>query len=218
MIQQGRVTVNGHKVTELGTRASSRDRILVDGKPLTPPRDALVLALNKPPGVVTSARDPEGRATVLDLVPRQFGRVYPVGRLDLPSTGLLLLTNDGELAARVMHPRHHVPRVYRVKVRGTPDDAALARLRRGVKLRDGKTAPAEVVVERALPTKSWLRLTVHEGRQHLVRRICEAVGHPVEKLQRVAVGPIRIGALGLGELRVLRPGEVTALRRSVGLR
>ena len=204
--------VNGRTVTELGTRATPSDRITVDGRPLPRPPHLVYVLLNKPAGVVTTAHDPEGRPRVVDLVPRQMGRLFPVGRLDLPSTGLLLLTNDGALAARLMHPRFHVPRTYRVKVAGLPDETALGRLRRGIRLEEGRTAPAHVTVEKALPTKTWLRLTVHEGRSHLVRRMCDAIGHPAEKLQRIAFGPIRLGALPLGEFRLLTPQEVRALR------
>ncbi len=207
--------VNGRTVTELGTRATPDDRISLDGKPLARTRAPIYVALHKPAGVVTTLRDPEGRPTVRALLPRDLPRVFPVGRLDVQSTGLLLLTNDGELAARLTHPRHHVARVYRVKVRGKLDERALARLRRGVRLDDGPTGPAEVTVEKELPTKSWLRITVHEGRRHLVRRMCHAVGHGAEKLQRIAIGPLELGHLGLGASRMLTPGEVRALRRAV---
>ncbi len=205
-------------MTELGTRARPTDKILVDGKPLPQREDRLHLAINKPPGIVTTVRDPEGRPTVMDLLPRRFVRVFPVGRLDLQSSGLLLLTNDGELAARLTHPRYHVPRTYRVKVSGVADERTLERIRRGVRLPEGRTGPAEVTVERALPTKTWLRITVHEGRTHLIRKLCEAVGHSVEKLQRIRIGTLLLGSLPLGGVRVLRDGEVHALRHSVGLR
>ena len=171
--------------------------------------------VHKPAGVVTTLRDPEGRLTIRTLLPRGLPRVFPVGRLDVRSTGLVLLTNDGELAEGLMHPRHHVARVYRVKVGGTPDARALARLQRGIRLDDGATAPAEVVIERSLPTKTWLRITVHEGRHHLVRRLCEAIGHRAEKLQRVALGPLRLGKLPPGAARVLVASEVRALRHAV---
>jgi pseudouridine synthase len=172
--------------------------------------------VHKPVGVVTTAHDPEGRPTVMDLVPRELGRLFPVGRLDVQSSGLLLLTNDGALAARVTHPRHHVPRVYRVKVSGLLDEGALARLRRGVRLEDGPTGPIDIVVERALPTKTWLRMTVHEGRTHLVRRLCAAVGHSAEKLQRVALGPLVLGHLRLGTFRLLTDREIRGLRAAAG--
>ena len=209
--------VNGRTVTELGTRATAHDRIAVDGKAVTLGRERLYVLLHKPAGVVTTLRDPEGRPTVRALLPRELPRVFPVGRLDVQSTGLVLLTNDGELAARLMHPRHHVPRTYRVKVRGRPDERALSRLRRGARLSDGKTGPAEVTVEKELPTKTWLRIVVHEGRTHLVRRLCDAIGHGAEKLQRIALGPLALGGLGLGAARPLAPAEITALRRAVGI-
>lgn len=218
MIRRGHVKLNGKIVTELGTRATATDKIHVDNKPLPQRSDLLHLAVNKPAGIVTTLRDPEGRPTVRDLLPHRFARVFPVGRLDLQSTGLLLLTNDGELAARVTHPRYHVPRTYRVKVGGVPDERALARLRRGVRLAEGRANPVEVSVERALPTKAWLRITVHEGRTHLIRKMCDAVGYSVEKLQRVRIGPLNLGSLPLGAVRQLAPSEVLALRRAVGLR
>ncbi len=153
--------------------------------------------------------------TVRDLIPRDLPRVFPVGRLDVQSTGLVLLTNDGELAARLMHPRHHVPRTYRVKVSGVPSAQALDRLRRGVRLVDGRSAPAEVVVEERLATKTWLRITVREGRNHLIRRMCDAIGHSAEKLQRIAIGPLALGRLALGACRALTVSEVRALWRAV---
>lgn len=209
--------VNGRAVTELGTRATAADTITVDGKPIAVQRELLYCLLHKPAGVVTTLSDPEGRPTVRSLLPRKLPRIFPVGRLDVQSTGLVLLTNDGELAARLMHPRHHVPRTYRVKVRGRPDVRALERLRRGMRLEDGPTGPAEVTVERELPTKTWLRIVVHEGRRHLVRRMCHAIGHGAEKLQRIGLGPLALGRVSLGEARLLAPHESAALRRAVGL-
>ncbi len=217
LIRQGRVKLNGRTVTELGTRATPHDRIAVDGKPVVARREPLYVLLHKPAGIVTTLRDPEGRPTVRALLPRELPRVFPVGRLDVQSTGLLLLTNDGELAARLMHPRHHVPRTYRVKVRGRPDARALLRLRRGVRLDGGPTGAVEVTVEKELPTKTWLRIVVREGRTHLVRRLCHAIGHGAEKLQRVALGPLTLGRLELGEARMLAPAEVSALYRAVDL-
>lgn len=208
------MTVNGATVTTLGTRALPTDRIIVDGKALRPRAPHVWVAVNKPAGVVTTARDPEGRQAVTDLVPRALGRLFPVGRLDVQSTGLVLLTNDGETAARLLHPRYHVPRRYRVKVGGAPDEGVLRRMRRGVRLDDGRTAPARVHVEKKLPTKTWLDMTVFEGRSHLIRRLCDAVGHRVDKLERVAIGPVELGRLRRGETRLLEPKEVTALRRA----
>jgi 23S rRNA pseudouridine2605 synthase len=170
--------------------------------------------LHKPVGVVTTTRDPEGRPTVIQMLPSRIGRLFPVGRLDVQSTGLVLLTNDGDLAAILTHPRYHVPRTYRVKVSGTPDERALARLRRGLRLSDGPTGPVEVVVEARRPTKTWLRVTVHEGRNHLVRRLCEAIGHRAEKLQRVALGPLMLGKLAIGDCRPLTAREIANLYRA----
>ena len=209
--------VNGRTVTELGTRASPADRVAVDGKAVPRRADPLYVVMHKPAGVVTTLRDPNGRPTVRMLLPRTLPRVFPVGRLDVQSTGLLLLTNDGELAARLLHPRHHVARTYRVKVRGRPDERALARMRRGLRLEDGRTGPVEVTIEKELPTKTWLQITVHEGRTHLVRRLCDAIGHGADKLQRVAIGPLDLGRLEIGAARVLSPPEVRLLRRAVGL-
>ena len=206
--------MNGKVVTELGTKAGPNDRILVNGRPLPARPSAVCVVLNKPAGVVTTRSDPQQRATVLGLLPPVFTHLFPVGRLDLQSTGLVLLTNDGDLAARLTHPRYHVPRTYRVKVTGVPDERALDRLRRGVRLADGRASAAEVVIERRLPTKTWLRITVHEGRTHLVRRLCDAIGHSAEKLQRVAFGPLGLGRLALGACRVLTPEEVRALRHA----
>lgn len=173
--------------------------------------------MNKPAGIVTTLRDPQARGTVRDLLPRGLSRVFPVGRLDVQSTGLLLLTNDGELAARLTHPRHHVTRTYRVKVGGVADDRTLRRLRGRLWLDDGPVKAVEAKIEKQLPTKSWLHITVEEGRKHLVRRLCEAVGHRAEKLQRITIGPLRLGNLPPGEIRALRPAEISALRRAVGL-
>jgi 23S rRNA pseudouridine2605 synthase len=204
-------------VTELGTRATAADPIVFDGKAVAPRHELLYVLLHKPAGIVTTLSDPEGRPTVRTLLPRALPRVFPVGRLDVQSTGLVLLTNDGELAARLTHPRHHVARSYRVKVRGRPDPQALSRLRRGIRLEDGPTGAAEVEVERELPTKTWLRIVVHEGRRHLVRRMCQAIGHGADKLQRVAFGPSSLGRLNTGEARMLTSHESAALRRAVGL-
>ena len=208
------MTVNGTTVKTLGTRALPTDRIRVDDRALPTRRDPIHLMLHKPAGVVTTTRDPEGRPTVVQMLPRRLSRLFPVGRLDLQSTGLVLLTNDGDLAAILTHPRYHVPRRYRVKVSGTPDDRALTRLRRGIRLDDGPTGPVDVTVAERRPTKTWLEMTVHEGRNHLIRRLCAAIGHPVEKLQRTALGPLELGKLGVGEFRPLTDREIVALRRT----
>ncbi len=211
--------MNGAVVRELGQRADpARDAIAVDGEAVRPLGERRTIMLHKPRGVVSTMDDPEGRPTVAGLVQAAGERLYPVGRLDLNTTGLLLLTNDGRLAAAVQHPRHAVARVYHVKVHGRPDEAAITRLRRGVQLEDGKTAPARVRVLGHLPTKTWLEVTVREGRQHLVRRMCESVGHPVDKLARVRLGPLGLGTLPLGAWRPLTASELAALRVAAGLR
>ena len=218
LILAGRVTVNGVVVRTLGTRADpEHDRIALDGEHIPAAGARRTVVLHKPRGVVSTLEDPEGRPTVAALV-AGAGRLFPVGRLDLNSTGLLLLTNDGALAAGLLHPRRAVPRVYRVKVDGTASEEAITRLRRGVRLEDGKSAPARVRVLGRLPTKTWLELTVVEGRTHLVRRLCEAVGHRVDKLARVRLGPVALGTLPPGAWRDVTPRELAALRAAAGLR
>ena len=218
LIRRGRVTVNGAVVRELGVRAdAAHDVIAVDGARLPPPGPRRTVVVHKPRGIVSTLDDPEGRPTVRTLLGGVKSRLYPVGRLDVNTTGLLLLTNDGGLAAALLHPRRGVPRVYHAKVRGAPGEQALTRVRRGVHLEDGKTLPAEVRILEQRPTKTWLEITVREGRSRLVRRLCEAVGHPVEKLGRVRFGPLALGRLPPGTWRDLTPGELGALRRVAGL-
>jgi pseudouridine synthase len=218
MIEAGQVQVNGQVVTQLGTKADPRtDRITVDGRLINVAQPLVYLLLNKPVGFVTTASDPEGRPTVMELLPRLPLRVYPVGRLDFHSTGLLLFTNDGELAMRLTHPRYGIEKVYRVKVRGVPEPQTIERWRKGVRLEEGKTAPAEVRIVRSGDGKAWLEVVLAEGRRREIRRMCEYVGHPVEKLQRVALGPITLGNLHVGEHRLLREREVQALRLACGL-
>jgi 23S rRNA pseudouridine2605 synthase len=206
----GRVAVDGEVVRDPARDVSEDAEVTVDGRPVGTAERRVVHALNKPAGVVSTAHDTHGRRTVVDLVPSS-ARLYPVGRLDADSTGLILLTNDGELAHRLTHPSFEVPRVYRVTVRRPPvREKALRALRDGVELDDGRTAPAGV--RRLAPDK--LEITMHEGRKRQVRRMCEAVGHPVVALERVAFGSLRLGRLGLGEHRRLTRAEVDALRRA----
>jgi 23S rRNA pseudouridine2605 synthase len=212
------VTVNGRAVTELGERADAeRDVITVDGERVASPAARRTIALHKPRGVVSTLEDPEGRATVAGLLGRGLPRLYPIGRLDLNTSGLLLLTNDGALAAGLLHPRREVDRIYRAKVRGAVSAEALTRLRRGVRLEDGKTAPARVTITERLPTKTWLEVTVREGRSHLVRRMCDAVGNPVEKLIRIRVGPVGLGTLPPGAWREVNPRDLALLRAAAGV-
>jgi 23S rRNA pseudouridine2605 synthase len=209
LIQAGRVRVNGAP-GELHTVVGARDVVEVDGRRVSPQALSYVL-LHKPPGVVTTARDPHGRPTVVDLV-QHDARVVPVGRLDADTTGALLLTNDGPLAHRLAHPRYGVPKVYEAEVDGSPDAEALAALRDGVELEDGRTSPAEV---RALGD-GRIELTLHEGRKHQVKRMCEAVGHPVRRLHRSRYAGIDLRGLGPGEWRELTRDEVRELRALAG--
>jgi 23S rRNA pseudouridine2605 synthase len=204
-IRAGRVTVNGGPAG-LATRVEPGDDVRVDGR-LARPQAVRALLLHKPAGVVTTAHDPQGRRTVLDLVPADV-RLFPVGRLDRDTTGALVLTNDGDLAARLMHPRHGVPKTYLADVRGAPSDDALQRLRDGVPLEDGPTAPAQVA--RAGPSR--IELTIHEGRNRQVRRMCEAVGHPVRRLHRVRYAGLGVDGLAPGEWRELSDRELAGLR------
>jgi len=218
LIREGRVTVNGEVVAKLGARANPGDDIRVDGEPVSLPTDHLYLLLNKPPGYVTTRSDPQGRPTVMDLLPAKLRRrVYPVGRLDQDTSGLLLFTDDGELAERLTHPRYHVPREYVADVERTPRESALKKLRSGVRLQDGRAQPAEVQLLHTGEGESRLRIVLHEGRNRQVRRMCEAIGHPVRRLRRVAMGTLRLGEMSLGEVVHLRPTQVAALRQAVML-
>jgi len=218
LILQGRVSVNGKIVRELGTKAVlGRDEIRVDGKIIKPETEGIVLVLFKPRRCVTTLHDPQGRPTVADFVSKFPMRLYPVGRLDYDVEGLLLLTNDGELAHRLQHPRYKVPKTYLVKVRGHPPEEAVARLQQGVNLEDGITAPAELIVMEDDQKATWLSLTLREGRKHQVKRMCAAVGHPVVRLRRTKVGPIELDNLRPGEIRRLKSREVRTLRKRVGL-
>jgi len=214
VMADGRVTVNGETVRELGTKADvTTDDIRVDGVRIRPPADPVYLLLYKPRGVVTTRHDPEGRATVMGLVPPVAG-LFPVGRLDVGTEGLLILTNDGNFAQRVSHPRYEVPRVYQAKVRDVPSHETLARLTAGVRVEGERLAADHVRVLEA-DNNSWLELTLHEGKNHEVRRLMEAVGHPVSKLKRVAIGPVTIRGLGPGQFRHLTPQEVRGLTHGV---
>jgi 23S rRNA pseudouridine2605 synthase len=205
LIKAGRVTVNGAP-GQLNTFVRADDDVRLDGRPLQKQRLAYVL-LHKPAGVVATARDPQGRPTVVGLVGHQ-SRVVPVGRLDADTTGALLLTNDGELAHRLAHPRYEVDKVYVAEVEGRPGDATLKRLADGLELDDGPTAPARV--RRLGP--STVELTIHEGRNRQVRRMLDAVGHPVRTLHRSRYGPLTLEGLEPGAWRELEPSEVEALR------
>jgi 23S rRNA pseudouridine2605 synthase len=210
LIEDERVTVNG-RVAVLGARVDvDNDVVEVDGVPIGVRPGLVHYLLNKPVGVVTTADDPQGRTTVVQLVPDE-PRVHPVGRLDLETEGLLLLTNDGQLTHRLTHPSFGVEKEYVAQVEGNPGRGALRRLREGVELEDGLTAPAKVSV----PSPGVLRIIIHEGRNRQVRRMCATVGHPVLRLVRTRIGPLRDTRLGPGEWRELTTAEVRALERAV---
>lgn len=222
LMLEGRVTVNGETVRELGTKAdAAADDIRVDGRRITLPSRFRYLLLNKPRGYVTTRSDPQKRPTVIDLLTGVGEYVYPVGRLDFDSEGLLLLTNDGDLAARLTHPRHGVARVYEAIVAGQPDAHDIARLTKGVTIDGRRTAPAEVRLvsdrhDQRGGRGARVLITIREGRNRQVRNMFEAIGHPVDHLTRVAIGPIRDGRLKTGRWRDLTDAEVASLKRAGG--
>ncbi len=212
-ISAERVTVNG-RVAGLGDQADvDEDRIEVDGRPLRVEQAKVYLLLNKPAGYVTTASDPQGRKVVTDLLRDVKVRVFSVGRLDLNTEGLLLLTNDGDLAARLTHPRHQVAKTYLVRMRGALNPAARKQLEEGVKLEDGLTAPAKVANVRSSGSHTWLELTINEGRNRQVRRMCEAVGCSVSRLKRIGLAFLLQEGLRLGKYRHLTTGEVRRLKK-----
>jgi 23S rRNA pseudouridine2605 synthase len=213
IVREGRVSVGREIVLDPARDVGDGDDVRVDGEPVALESEQVVYAVNKPAGVVSTAKDTHGRPVVTDLV-RARERLYPVGRLDADTTGLILLTNDGELANRLLHPSHEVPRTYVATVQGGfVKRAALERLRTGVQLDDGRTAPARVRQLRA----GVLELTIHEGRKRQVKRMCEAVGHRVVTLRRVSFGPLELGRLAEGKARRLTKREVDALRVAAGM-
>jgi 23S rRNA pseudouridine2605 synthase len=220
LIAQARVTVRGEIALDPALDVDEHSEVAVDGRPVEGPEQRVAYVLHKPPGVLSTAHDPYERPTVLSLMRGEPRRLYPVGRLDADSTGLILLTNDGELAHRLTHPRFQAPKTYRVTVSGAPvGERALRRLRDGVELQDGVTSPARVRrVRSPSPPRGEevLEITIREGRNRQVRRMCEAVGHPVRALQRVAFGPLRLGDLPVGAHRALSAAELLSLRRLSG--
>jgi 23S rRNA pseudouridine2605 synthase len=210
IVRDGRVSIAGKIVTDPARDVDVDSGVAVDGRFLEGVEERMVFVVHKPSGVLSTARDQWGRPTVIDLVPSRGARLYPVGRLDQDSTGIILVTNDGDLAQRMTHPSYEVPRVYRATVHPSPvPEHALRTLREGVELEDGRTAPAKV---RQLKP-GVLELTIHEGRNHQVKRMCEAVGHRVNTLQRIRFGPLRLDDLPEGAHRRLRAAEVETLRR-----
>ena len=217
MISEGRVEVNGEVVTEQGRRVDpDTDVIRVDGARIPPPRRHAYLVLNKPRGVVSTMDDPEGRRTLADLVPERRGRLFHVGRLDTDTEGLLLLTNDGDFAHKLAHPSFQVPKTYLAEVAGVVTPPTVRRLRDGVTLEDGPVKPSSVKVVSTAEDRSLVKITLHEGRNHIVRRTMEAVGHPVRELSRTGIGPVRLGNLKSGDLRDLTRDELGGLLDLIG--
>lgn len=215
LIGQGRVTVNGKLVNTLGTKVDpANDVIAVDGKPVAQQKK-IYIAFHKPKGVITSAKDPGGRQTVMDYMHGVAERVYPVGRLDYDTEGLLLLTNDGQFANLLMHPRYHIPKTYHVRTKGVPHGLQLDRLREGIELDDGKTAPADVEYADVDPDgkESLVEITIYEGRNRQVRRMFEAIRSPVLRLKRIRFGPVALDGLQRGKFRHLTKEELGELRR-----
>ena len=216
LVREGHVTVDGEQVLEPGLLVDPREqRILVDGEPLPRPPTPMYMVLHKPTGSITSRQDPEGRKTVFDLLDDPDPSVQAVGRLDYNTEGVLLLTNDGELAYRLTHPSYEVPKSYLVKVSGTPSPRKIEQLQRGVRLEDGPAAPAIVSIVKSAGPSSWLLITLKEGRNRIVRRLVDHIGHRTLKLKRVSFGGLTLRGLQPGDSRKLTPGELGHLRRIV---
>ncbi len=218
LIQAGQVEVDGRVVTEMGFLVDpAYMEVKVAGRPVAGPAELVYYALYKPPGYLSTAHDERGRPTVLDLLPAAPERVYPVGRLDLDSEGLILLTNDGALAKRLMHPGHSVAKTYRVTVAGQPTAAVIGQLARGIELAEGPTRPAEVRVVQAKKDGTELEIVLREGRKRQIRRMCAAVGHDVRRLCRIRIGSLSLGDLPPGGHRALSAAEVFQLRQDADL-
>lgn len=218
LIDEGRVEVNGKVVTEQGRRVNPEtDQIRVDGSRIPPPRRHLYLVLNKPRGVVSTLEDPEGRPTLSDYLPATKERLFHVGRLDTDTEGLIVLTNDGDFAHRLAHPSYQVPKTYTVQAAGVMDNRIIRRLEKGVTLEDGPVRPDKVKLISRGQDRTLLAITLHEGRNRIVRRMMDTVGHPVDRLSRTEIGPIRIGNLRPGETRDVTREELGALLDLVGM-
>ncbi|HNP61283.1 MAG TPA: pseudouridine synthase, partial [Nitrospirales bacterium] len=213
LIQHGLVTVNGETVMTLGTKVDPAiDHIKVEGRHLKSRPPDMFLMLNKPLGYISTLHDPAGRPTIKALVPKPSIRLFPVGRLDYDSEGLLLLTNNGDIAQACLHPAHHVHKTYLVKIKGILEEPEIQKLRHGLMLEDGPTAPAKVKKAGKAAANSWVEITIHEGRKHQVKRMFEQIGHPVIRLKRVQFGPLNLGTLPPGQTRYLTDKEANDLR------
>ncbi len=215
IILEGRVTVNGEPAI-LGMKADmTKDHIKLDGKLLTRPEPKVYLMFNKPKGVITTLSKTEERPAVREYLKKIRYRVFPVGRLDFDSEGLLLLTNDGDFAHSILHPSKKIPKTYHVKIKGVIEDDKIEKLKRGVKLEDGMTSPSKVKKLRKAEENSWIEITIYEGKKRQVRRMLEKVGHPVLKLKRIRINGINLGNLLPGEIRYLTPEEVGKIKKEV---
>ncbi len=217
MMMQGRVTVNGEVITQLGVKVDpSKSHIKVDGKRIQTEKDTLYVLLNKPKGYITSVSDPEGRPTVMQLIPKIKERLYPVGRLDYYTEGLLLLTNDGLLANKLMHPRFGVEKKYLAKVKGCPTEDQIKKVERGgIALPEGKSADCRIRLIRQGDKNCWLEIILHEGKKREVRRLMAKIGHPVLKLKRVGYAHLKLGTLPIGAHRLLTAGEIAGLQKII---
>ena len=212
-IRHGLVTVNGETVMTLGTKVDPlHDHIKVNGRHLKAKLPEMFVMLNKPVGYLSTLHDPGGRPTIKQLMPKPSLRLFPVGRLDFDSEGLLLLTNNGDIAQACLHPAHHVPKTYLAKVKGVLEDTEVQQLRRGLLLEDGPTAPAKVKKAGKAQSNSWIEITIHEGRKHQIKRMFEHLGHPVLRLKRIQFGPLNLGKLLPGKTRYLTDNEANDLR------
>lgn len=218
LIRAGRVTVDGLVVTELGVKVdASASTVCVDGRTVRLKESATYILLNKPRGVVTTVRDTHGRTTVMDVLGDVGSRLYPVGRLDQDSQGLLLLTNDGSLAFRLLHPSHKIAKTYLVTVHGRPSSSALEQLRQGVEIEGKTTLPCEIRVKGTTRRSTVLEIVLKEGRKRQIRAMFDTIDHAVIKLMRTRIGPLKLGRLPAGKWRMLSDSEVTSLKRAVGL-
>jgi len=218
LIMEGLVTVNGKRAV-IGMKADlGKDHIKVNGKLIGAAEGKVYMAFNKPAGVLTAMSDVEGRPTVGAFLKRIRKQVFPVGRLDYNSEGLLLLSNDGDFANTVLHPKNKIPKTYRVKVDGFPDEKDIATLENGIRLDDGMTAPAKIRIVKEMKANTWLDITIHEGRKRQVRRMFERVGHSVIRLMRIKISSLRLGSLKAGEYRYLTNDELDKLKKEIGLR
>ncbi len=217
-IRHGLVTVNGETVMTLGTKVDPlHDHIKVNGRHLKSRLPDMFVMLNKPVGYLSTLHDPDGLPTIKRLMPKPSLRLFPVGRLDFDSEGLLLLTNNGDIAQACLHPTHHVQKTYLVKVKGVLEDSQVQQLRRGVALEDGQTAPAKVKKAGKAQVNSWIEITIHEGRKHQVKRMFDHIGHPVIRLKRIQFGPLNLGKLLPGKSRYLTDNEANDLRHLLAL-